>query len=82
MSTGTAQESAGASTQTRTGGRGETTPPPEERRRMIATAAYMRAERRRFVCGDPVADWLAQVPGQRAPKDLARNPGQPTFRAG
>jgi len=26
---------------------------------MIATAAYMRAERRRFVGGDAVADWLA-----------------------
>jgi len=59
MTTGTAQERAGASTQTRTGGRGETTPPPEERRRMIATAAYMRAEQRRFVGGDPMADWLA-----------------------
>jgi DNA repair exonuclease SbcCD ATPase subunit len=26
---------------------------------MIATAAYMRAEQRRFVGGDPMADWLA-----------------------
>jgi hypothetical protein len=26
---------------------------------MIATAAYLRAERRGFASGDPVADWLA-----------------------
>lgn len=30
----------------------------EQRRRMIADAAYFRAERRGFVGGDPVADWL------------------------
>lgn len=31
---------------------------PEERYRMIATAAYYRAEKRGFVGGDPVQDWL------------------------
>lgn len=31
---------------------------PEERFRMIAEAAYFRAERRGFVGGDPVQDWL------------------------
>ena len=30
----------------------------EERRRMIAEAAYYRAERRGFVGGDPIEDWL------------------------
>jgi len=30
----------------------------EERQRMIAEAAYFRAERRGFVGGDPVQDWL------------------------
>jgi len=30
-----------------------------ERHRLIATAAYLRAEQRGFVGGDPVADWLA-----------------------
>lgn len=30
----------------------------EQQRRMIAEAAYYRAERRGFVGGDPVADWL------------------------
>lgn len=31
----------------------------EERQRMIAFAAYIRAEQRGFMGGDPVADWLA-----------------------
>ena len=31
---------------------------PEERRRMIESAAYARAERRGFVAGDPMDDWL------------------------
>lgn len=31
---------------------------PEERYRMIAEAAYFRAQRRGFVGGDPVQDWL------------------------
>ena len=31
----------------------------EQRRRMIATAAYLRAQERHFIDGDPVADWLA-----------------------
>jgi hypothetical protein len=31
---------------------------PEQRWRMIAEAAYLRAERRGFVGGDPVEDWL------------------------
>ncbi len=31
---------------------------PEERQRMIAEAAYYRAERRGFVAGDPMRDWL------------------------
>lgn len=30
----------------------------EEREKMIAQAAYLRAERRGFMGGDPVADWL------------------------
>jgi len=30
----------------------------EERRKMISEAAYFRAERRGFVGGDPVRDWL------------------------
>lgn len=30
----------------------------EERRAKIAEAAYFRAERRGFVGGDPVEDWL------------------------
>lgn len=30
----------------------------EERRRLVAEAAYLRAERRGFVGGDPVQDWL------------------------
>lgn len=30
----------------------------EERRRLIEEAAYLRAERRGFANGDPVADWL------------------------
>jgi hypothetical protein len=34
-------------------------PSAEERQRMIATAAYLRAEQRGFVGGDPAADWLA-----------------------
>jgi len=31
---------------------------PDERHRMIAEAAYHRAEKRGFVNGDPVQDWL------------------------
>jgi hypothetical protein len=31
----------------------------EQRRQMIAEAAYFRAQRRGFVEGDPIADWLA-----------------------
>jgi hypothetical protein len=31
---------------------------PEQRWRMIAEAAYLRAEKRGFVDGDPVEDWL------------------------
>jgi phage-related minor tail protein len=34
-------------------------PSAEERQRMIAAAAYLRAEQRGFVGGDPAADWLA-----------------------
>jgi len=30
----------------------------EEREKMIAQAAYLRAEQRGFMGGDPVADWL------------------------
>jgi hypothetical protein len=30
----------------------------EQRRSMIAEQAYLRAERRGFEDGDPVADWL------------------------
>jgi Protein of unknown function (DUF2934) len=30
----------------------------DERRSMIAEAAYLRAERRGFQGGDPIADWL------------------------
>src|SRR3569832_1584601 len=43
----------------------KTTPPmrsrtgsAEEREKMIAQAAYLRAEQRGFMGGDPVADWL------------------------
>jgi len=35
-----------------------TTVSAEDRRRMIAEAAYLRAELRNFVGGDPVRDWL------------------------
>ncbi len=31
---------------------------PEERQRLISEAAYLRAERRRFVGGDAAEDWL------------------------
>jgi hypothetical protein len=31
---------------------------PEERQHMIAIAAYVRAEKRGFVAGDTVDDWL------------------------
>ncbi len=31
----------------------------ERRHQMIAEAAYLRAERRGFVIGDPLEDWLA-----------------------
>lgn len=31
----------------------------EERQRMIAEAAYLRAEKRGFVGGDPADDWLS-----------------------
>ena len=34
-------------------------PSPEERRRMIAETAYFRAQKRGFVNGDPVEDWIA-----------------------
>jgi hypothetical protein len=33
--------------------------PGEERERMIGKAAYYRAERRGFIGGDPLQDWLA-----------------------
>ncbi len=39
----------------------------EERRQMIAEAAYYRAERRGFVGGDPIEDWLtaeAEIEGR------------------
>ena len=32
---------------------------PDWHRQMIQEAAYFRAERRGFIGGDPVADWLA-----------------------
>ena len=32
---------------------------PEERYRLIAEAAFLKAESRGFVGGDPVVDWLA-----------------------
>lgn len=32
---------------------------PEKRYRLIAEAAFLKAESRGFVGGDPVADWLA-----------------------
>jgi DNA-binding transcriptional MerR regulator len=59
MSTETTQEDATGSAAMQTPGKGETTSFQEERRRMIATAAYLRAEGRRFVGGDAEADWLA-----------------------
>ena len=31
---------------------------PDERHRMIAEAAYHRAEKRGFMNGDPIRDWL------------------------
>lgn len=39
-------------------GDGKTTVTPEERYRMIAENAYHRAEKRGFVGGDPLNDWL------------------------
>jgi len=35
-----------------------TTMSAEERRRLIAEAAYLRAEQRGFIGGDPVQDWM------------------------
>ena len=35
-----------------------TTLSAEERRRLIAEAAYLRAEQRGFIGGDPVQDWM------------------------
>ncbi len=40
-------------------GKGETVITPEQRYRMICDAAYFRAERRGFVGGNPMEDWLA-----------------------
>ena len=45
---------------------------PDWHRQMIQEAAYFRAERRGFVGGDPVADWLAaeaesRCAGERCP---------------
>ncbi len=40
---------------------------PDERRRMIAEAAYYRAERRGFMGGNPIEDWLtaeAEIEGR------------------
>ena len=37
---------------------GKTTVTPEERYRMIAENAYHRAEKRGFIGGDPLNDWL------------------------
>ena len=31
---------------------------PEQHRQIVAVAAYLRAEKRGFVSGDPVDDWL------------------------
>lgn len=48
-------------------------PGEESRRQMIALAAYLRAERRGFECGDPVSDWLeaeAEVDSALARHDL------------
>jgi hypothetical protein len=45
----------------------------EQRRQMIATAAYLRAERRGFSNGDAVSDWLeaeAEVETELAKHDL------------
>jgi hypothetical protein len=44
----------------------------EQRRERIAVAAYLRAERRGFKDGDPIADWLeaeAEVDGELAGSD-------------
>ena len=37
---------------------GESSVTPEQRYRMVAEAAYHHAERRGFVGGDPLNDWL------------------------
>jgi hypothetical protein len=45
----------------------------EQRRHMIASAAYLRAERRGFTNGDPVTDWLeaeAEIDAALARTDL------------
>jgi len=45
----------------------------QQRRQMIASAAYLRAERRGFKCGDPVTDWLeaeAEVDAELARHNL------------
>jgi hypothetical protein len=50
----------------------------DERRRMIEEVAYFRAERRGFVGGDPVADWLeaeAEVDRTLAEQGAAEKPG-------
>jgi hypothetical protein len=51
---------------------------PEERWNMIAVAAYYRAEKRKFLGGDPAEDWLAaeaetdaRIAGSRMPADWA-----------
>jgi hypothetical protein len=43
----------------------------ERRHQLIAEAAYLRAEARGFVGGDPVADWL------EAERDIDQRIGQP-----
>jgi hypothetical protein len=59
MDTQTAQESAKRSAASWPPSQAEKPQSQEARRRLIATAAYLRAEQRRFTGGDPVADWLA-----------------------
>ena len=39
--------------------RSRNTVAPDLRRRMIAEAAFLIAERRGFLAGDPIKDWLA-----------------------
>lgn len=76
MNMQTAHESANRSAASWSPSQAEEPQLQEKRRRKIAAAAYLRAEQRCFMGGDPVADWLAaeaeidqQLAAQRREKE-------------